>query len=151
MTSAAEAGLGALFLNTKEGKILRNILEELGHAQPPIPINCDNITAVGIANYTVKKQRYQSMEMRFFWTTDQVKPGYFDVQWHPGKENLADYFTKNFNGCHHKEVRPWYTQLHNPPRFLPRAAKPSNLKGCVGSLPNEYIRSVPIPRIQVPG
>ena len=56
VTSAAEAELGALFLNAKEGKILRTILEELGHAKPPTPIHCDNLTAVGIANVTVKKQ-----------------------------------------------------------------------------------------------
>ena len=151
VTSSAEAELGSLFLYAKEGKILQTILEELGHAQPPTPIHCDNLTAVGIANDTVKKKRSRSMEMRFFWTTDQVKQGYFDVQWHPGQENLADYFTKHFDGRHYQEVRPWYLQMHNSPCFLPRAAKPSTLKGCVGSLPNGYIRSVPLPRIQVPG
>ena len=56
VTSAAEAELGALFLNAKEGKILRTILKELGHAKPPTPIHCDNLTAVGIANDTVKNQ-----------------------------------------------------------------------------------------------
>ena len=136
VASAAEAELGALFLNTEEGKILRTILEELGHAQPPTPINCDNLTAVGIANDTVKKQRSRSMEMRFFWITDQVRQGYFDVQWHRGQENLADYFTKHFDRRHHQEVRPWYLHMHNSPRFLPLAAKPSTLKRCVGTFPN---------------
>ena len=41
------------------------------------------------------------MEMRFFWVTGQVASGEFDVQWHPGKENLADYFTKHFETSHH--------------------------------------------------
>ena len=98
LTSAAEAEIGDLFLNAKEGKILRTILGELGHAQPPKPIHYDNLTAVGTANDTVKKQRSRSMEMRFFGTTDQVKQGYFDVQWHPGQENLPGYFTKHFDG-----------------------------------------------------
>ena len=57
VASAAEAELGALFLNCKEGKIIRLILEELGHKQPPTPVDCDNITAAGIANDSVKKQR----------------------------------------------------------------------------------------------
>jgi hypothetical protein len=61
VASAAEAELGALFLNCKEGKILRLVLQELGHDQPPTPIHCDNATAAGIANDTVKKQRSQSM------------------------------------------------------------------------------------------
>ena len=41
------------------------------------------------------------MEMQFFWVTDQVLNKEFDVQWHPGKENLADYFTKHFDAAHH--------------------------------------------------
>jgi hypothetical protein len=41
VASAAEAELAALFLNCKEGKIVRLILEELGHPQPPTPVHCD--------------------------------------------------------------------------------------------------------------
>ena len=52
--SAAEAELGALFLNIKQGRIMRLTLEEMGHPQPPTPINVDNSTAVGIVNGTVK-------------------------------------------------------------------------------------------------
>ena len=89
----------------KESKIICLTLEEMGHPQPPTPIHVDNSTAVGIANDSVKKQRSRSMEMRFFWTTDQVKQGHFAVKWTPGQENLADYFTKHHNSRHHREVR----------------------------------------------
>ena len=58
--------LAALFINAKEGKIIRMTLEEMGHKQPPTPIHCDNITATGIANNTVKKQQWRRMEMRLF-------------------------------------------------------------------------------------
>ncbi len=54
---AAEAELGALFLNCKEGIIFRLTLEELGHPQLRTPVHCDNATTVGIANNTVKRQR----------------------------------------------------------------------------------------------
>jgi hypothetical protein len=57
VASAAEAKLGALFLNIKDGVILRLILTELGHKQSPTPVHCDNQTATGIANDTVKKQQ----------------------------------------------------------------------------------------------
>jgi hypothetical protein len=30
---------------------------------------------------------------------------------------------------------------------LPRAARPSTLKGCVGNLPEGYIRNVPLPQV----
>ena len=66
MALAAEAELGALFLNCKEGIIMRLNLQEMGHPQPATPINCDNMTATGNANDTIKKQRSRSMEMRFF-------------------------------------------------------------------------------------
>eukprot|EP00956_Cyclotella_meneghiniana_P006754 scaffold9008_cov56-Cyclotella_meneghiniana.AAC.7 len=60
-----------------EGKIQRLILEELGHKNPATPIYCDNATATGIANVTVKNQRSRSMEMGLFWvqqTTAKCTP-----------------------------------------------------------------------------
>eukprot|EP00956_Cyclotella_meneghiniana_P021059 scaffold37874_cov42-Cyclotella_meneghiniana.AAC.3 len=147
VASAAEAELGALFLNCKEGKIQRLILEELGHPQPPTPVHCDNATATGIANDSVKKQRSGSMEMRFFWVTDQTKQKIFNVRWHPGQENLADYFTKHFEPRHHINVRPWYLHTSTSPTLLPRADTPSSRRGCVGTLPNGYTRTSPLPRI----
>ena len=55
--SAAEAELGALFHNAKETKVIRLILNELGHPQPPTPIHIDNTTVTGIVNNTIKRQR----------------------------------------------------------------------------------------------
>ena len=52
--SAAEAKLGALFLNAKEGRIIQLTLQELGHPQPTSSIHCDNTTAAGIAHGKVK-------------------------------------------------------------------------------------------------
>ena len=48
VASAAEAELGALFINAKEGKNIRIFLQELGHKQLPTPIHCDNVTQAGI-------------------------------------------------------------------------------------------------------
>ena len=69
-SSAAEAELGALFLNVKEAKIIRLVLTELGHPQPPTPIHIDNLTTVGIVNNTIKQQKSRSMEVRYFWLLD---------------------------------------------------------------------------------
>ena len=66
VASAAEAELGALFHNCQDGIIFRQTLTDLGHPQPKTPVHCDNATAVGIANNTVKRQRSRAMEMRFF-------------------------------------------------------------------------------------
>eukprot|EP00978_Attheya_sp_CCMP212_P042323 scaffold255788_cov32-Attheya_sp.AAC.1 len=100
----------------------------MGHLQPPTPIHCDNATAVGIANETVKKHRSRPMEMRYFYSCDQVKEGNFDVQWHPGLENLGDYTTKHYETRHHINVRPIYLHTKDSPRTLPRAMKLSDLR-----------------------
>ena len=52
--SAAEAELGALFLNAQDAEVFRLVLAELGHPQPPTPIHIDNTTTVGIVNNTIK-------------------------------------------------------------------------------------------------
>ena len=119
----------------------------MGHPQPPTPVNCNNSTAVGIANNTVKCQCSRSMEMRFFWVADAVKVGKFDTQYYPGKENLGDYQSKHHLGTHHTAVCPWYLLEKMSHQELPRASKPSTLKGCIGILPDGYQWTNPLPQI----
>jgi hypothetical protein len=64
VASVAEAELGALFLNCKEGMIFWLTLKELGPPQPKTLIHCNNATAVGIANNTVK---WQQSRTRSVW------------------------------------------------------------------------------------
>ncbi len=131
VASAAEAELGALYHNCQTGMIFRLTLSDMGHPQPQTPVHCDNATAVGIANNTIKRQRSWSMEMRFFWVEDKIAQEMNSLKWHPGQENLADYQSKHHNFVHQKAVRPWYLHLENSPQVLPRAQRPSILKGCV--------------------
>jgi hypothetical protein len=95
MSSAAEAEIGAVFINAKEGAVLRTTLEELGHKQPPTPMKTDNTTATGYINGTIKQKRTKAMYMRFYWIKDRVKQGQFKIYLGPGFQNLADYFTKH--------------------------------------------------------
>ena len=87
------------------------------------------------------------MEMRYFWIVDKVVKKLNAIKWHPRQENLADYQSKHHLGTHHQAVRPWYLHETNSPLVLPRATRPSTLKGCVGNLPKGYIRNVPLPRV----
>jgi hypothetical protein len=57
VASAAEAELGALFHNCQDGIIFRQTLADMGHPQPKTLVHCDNATAVGITNNTVKRQQ----------------------------------------------------------------------------------------------
>ena len=147
--SAAAAEVGALFLNAKEAEVMRLTLLELGHPQPPTPIHIDNSTPVGIVNSTIKRQRSRSMEMRYFWLLDQIAQRMFDFQNHPGLENLADYPSKARTGAIHRHVRPYYLQMDNSPRVLPRAHRPSTRRECAEILGDQYQGKVPLPRIPI--
>ena len=108
MGSAAEAEVGALYMNAQLAAPMRTTLEELGHPQPATPMKTDNTTASGIINGTVKQQRSKAIDMRFYWLKDRVEQGQFKIFWEPGDENWADYFTKHHPLTHHMRVRPIY-------------------------------------------
>jgi hypothetical protein len=60
MSLAAETELGALYINARKAIPLRHLLEEMGHKQPPTPIQTNNSTALGIItnniNHVAPKQ-----------------------------------------------------------------------------------------------
>jgi hypothetical protein len=132
MSSAAEAEIGAVFINAKEGAVIRTTLEELGHTQPPTPMETDNTTATGYSNGTIKQKRTKSMDMRFYWITDRVKQGQFSVYWGPGFQNLADYFTKHNSPAHHKRMRDIYIHANERP-INREGIRDSALRGCVNT------------------
>jgi len=105
MSSAAEAELGALYINAKEAVYLRQILTEMGHQQPKTPIQTDNTTAEGVINNKIQLKRTKAMDMRFHWLCDREAQMQFNIYWHPGSTNLADYFTKHHAPAHHVNVR----------------------------------------------
>lgn len=107
MSSAAEAELGALFINSQEAVPQRQLLEEMGHPQPPTPMQIDNTTALGVVKNNVLK-RLKAMDMRFHWLRDRTNQGQFRTYWRAGSTNLADYVTKHHAAIHHKTIRPTY-------------------------------------------
>jgi hypothetical protein len=116
LSSATEAEMGALFHNAKDAAWLRTTLIDLGHPQPPTPIQTDNACASGIINDEVKQRRSKAIDMRFYWVKDRVAQGQFIVHWRKGSDNLADYFTKHHSPSHHRLMRSRYLlELHRPP------------------------------------
>ena len=67
MTSAAEAELGALYINAREAVPLLHILEEMGHPQPPTPIQIDNITALRVVKHIIQPKQTKATYMRLHW------------------------------------------------------------------------------------
>ena len=79
MNSAAKANVGAIFVNSQEGTVIRTTLIELGHLQPLTPIQSDNSTATGTVNSTIRQQLSEAIDMRFYWVQYSVKKGHFLV------------------------------------------------------------------------
>ncbi len=113
VASAAKVELRALFHNYQTGIIFWSILEDLGHPWPQTPVHCNNATAVGIANSTVRRWQSRSMEMRFFWISTKVAQDMYALAWHMGQENLTDYQSKHHMGSHHLAVWPWHLHMKN--------------------------------------
>ena len=122
MASAAEAEVGALFMNAQLAAPMRVTLEELGFPQPATPMKTDNSTANGIMNGSIKQQRSKAIDVRFCWLKDRAEQGQFETHWAPGDENWADCFTKHHSPTHHQVLRP--ACLNEP-------GSPADLQGCV--------------------
>jgi hypothetical protein len=127
VSSAAEAEIAGMFHNAKEACPMRITLEELGHPQPPTPLQTDNSTACGIANDTVKQRRSKAIDMRFYWIRDRVRQGQFYVYWRKGAINLADYFTKHHAPVHHIRQRPHILHVPTHNRFALLASFDENV------------------------
>jgi hypothetical protein len=104
MSSAAEAEVGALYINCREAVPARQTLEFLGHAQPPTPIQTDNTTALGVVNNNVMK-KLKAMDMKFHWLRDRISQKQFRHYWAPGSDNKGDYVTKHHPPVHHEAMR----------------------------------------------
>ena len=63
MSSATEAELAALYIMAREAVYIRIILEEMGHKQPPTPLQTDNSAACGVVNGRVQPKRTKAMDM----------------------------------------------------------------------------------------
>ena len=91
MSSAEEVELGGLFINAKEAVHIRNILTEMGHPQPPTPIQTDNSTANGVINNKIQQKQTKAMDMWFHWIRDRETILQLRFHWRPGTRKLADY------------------------------------------------------------
>eukprot|EP00984_Skeletonema_dohrnii_P011431 scaffold4568_cov78-Skeletonema_dohrnii-CCMP3373.AAC.1 len=125
MSSATEAELAALYIMAREAVYIRIILEEMGHEQPPTPMQTDNSMAEGVINNKVQPKRTKAMDMRFHWLRDRECQQQFRFYWRPGRLNYADYWTKHHSAKHHANIRP---EFLTPQKVL-ETIKHSNIKG----------------------
>jgi hypothetical protein len=99
MSSATEAELAGLYIMAREAVYIRIILEELGHRQPPTPLQD------AVINGKIQPKQTKAMDMRFHWLRDRECQQQFRIYWRPGKMNYANYLTKHHPESHHRNIR----------------------------------------------
>jgi hypothetical protein len=51
----------------REAVYIRIVLKEMGHKQPPTPVQTDNAMAEAVINGKVQPKQTKAMDMRFHW------------------------------------------------------------------------------------
>jgi hypothetical protein len=115
MSSAAEAELGALYINACKAAPMRNLLHEMGHPQPPTPMQSDNSTALEVVNSNIQPSRTKAMDMGFYRLCDHEAQKQFRFFWRLGKTNLSNYWTKHHCTVHHIKLRD---SILTPPQVV---------------------------------
>ena len=106
MSSATEAELAGLYIMARKAVYIRIILEELGHKQPPTPLQTNNAMAEAVTNGKVQPKQTKAIDMRFHWLRCRDSQGQFRYYWWSAPYNRADYWTKHHCAAHHIEKRP---------------------------------------------
>ena len=73
MVSATKAELGGLFGNCHKATFMRTALAEMGHKQPPTPVETYNTAANRIVNRTAKQKRYPAIDIIFIGAETESK------------------------------------------------------------------------------
>ena len=108
MSSAAEAEIGALFINCCKATPAWHLIEAMGHCQPPTPIQTDNSTALGVVTNRIQPTWTKAMDMRFHWLRCLENQRQFRTYWRTGPTNKGDYVTKHHAASHLKDVSADY-------------------------------------------
>ena len=65
MTSATEAELAALYIMAREAVYIGIILEDMGHKQPPTPLQTDNAMTDALCKGKIQQKKTKAMDMQF--------------------------------------------------------------------------------------
>ena len=89
VTSAADAEINALFINTLQAIPARYLLVEMGHAQPETPAQTDNTTTLGFVTKNLNPRATKSTDMNNWYMRDKQDQKQFRYYWREGPKNDA--------------------------------------------------------------
>ena len=105
MGAASESEIAGGHVNARDAVESRITLMEMGHPQPPTPLELHNTTACGIITKQLIPRRSKAIDIRHYWLQDRENQKQFNTYWSKGENNLTDYFTKYHSAAHHKRMR----------------------------------------------
>jgi hypothetical protein len=106
MSLAAEAKLGASFINAKMTVSMQRTLKEMGHPQTCTPMQTNNSTAHTLLTNKIMPKALKAMDIQFHWLRYPKAQDQYHFYWKPGTQNLADYWSKHHPASHHKAFWP---------------------------------------------
>ncbi len=113
VTSAAEADTSGIFHNAQTSIPIRQILQQLGHPQPPTPLKTDNTTTHSYTYNNIQNKKSKAWDMNLHWLRDKGTHKEFNVFWEKGNSdktfNESDYYTKHHPTIYHRQLRSRYT------------------------------------------
>ena len=93
--STAESEYVALFSSVKEAVWLKQLFEDLGESQSnPIYINCDNMSALAIANNSKSNKNVKHMEIKYHYVRETIESKVVATKYCPTEVMVADILTK---------------------------------------------------------
>ena len=87
MSSAAEAEIGALYLNSRQAIPARTCIIKMGHLQPPTPVQTDDMTALCFVLKNLQLKATKSIDMKFWWMRCRAAQQQFRYYLGAGKFN----------------------------------------------------------------
>ena len=81
MSLAMEAELDILSMNSKLAMQLQHTLAKMGHPQPLMPVQIDNLTVYGVITNKIILQAMKTMDMHFHWLCNQEQQQHFRFYW----------------------------------------------------------------------
>ena len=71
ISSAIVAELDTLYIMAREAVYIHIILEEMGHQQPPTPLQTDNAMADAVVNGKIQPKQTKAMDIHLCWLQDR--------------------------------------------------------------------------------
>jgi len=104
--SSAEAEFVAACTATQEALYLRQLMKDVGFAQPKATVIYeDNMAAIALAENPVHHQRTKHIDIKYKFIRDEVKKGKFKLVHIPTDRQLADLFTKPLSKVKVQDLR----------------------------------------------